>query len=343
MKKKYEEILAEKRRLHNLKRKKHKYEPKEFELPEYTKLNSKSKPPKRKTIKSPENFSIIDNTNEVMDFFNDSKHVIEDLKKNINQDFKKISAVTPDAILYMMSYIDDMKNREVSFSINGNFPNDKQCRKLFQESGFLLHLKSELEYLDKIETDILTIRVGTKTEPKVAQDVVKYVRKWLSIDRLETKPIYKILIECMTNTKNHAFKDIKEDEHNNENDNFKWYLMAYHNNGEVHFVFLDNGHGIARTIRRNWKDIFTGKKYNDSKLVLSALEGDILRSQTGEAKRGKGLPYIYTNAKEEHIKELIIITNKGYINCKNDKTKLLEEKFLGTLISWKIRKEYFDE
>lgn len=345
MKENYQKILAEKRKIHNLERKEHTYQKKRLFLPEYTKFNSTIKPPKKELLKSPSNFSIIDNTDEVIDFFYDSKNIIENLGKDITQDFRYIENVTPDAILYMMSYIEDMKNRNISFSINGRFPKDKKCIKLFKESGFLQHLKGQLHLLNKVETDILTIRFGTKTESKIAQDVVKYVRQWLNIDRIQTKPIYKILIECMTNTKNHAFKKKSEIGNANsiENERFKWYLMAYHNNGEVHFVFLDNGLGIARTIRKNWIDLFSGKKFNDSKLVLSALEGEILRSQTGEAKRGKGLPYIYSNSKEEHIKELIIITNNGYIDCKNDKTKTLNKKFLGTLISWKIKKENFNE
>lgn len=339
MKKNYQDILSKRRGLHNLERKKHTYNPEGTNVPEYVKLNSKYKPPKPEKLVSPKNFSFIENPNESMKFIRNSKHYIEDLKKDIKQDFKNIDNVTPDAMLYMMSYIEDMKYRNIEFSITGTFPIKASCKKLFRESGFLEHLKSQKSNLKNIETDLLTIRTGTKTEVQVAKDVVKYVRKWLDIDRLQTKPIYKILIECMTNTKNHAFaksEDEKEKEH------YKWYLMAYHNDGEVHFAFLDNGYGIATTIRKNWKDIFTGKSFDDNKLVLSALEGKILRSQTGEAKRGKGLPYIYRNSKEEHIKELIIITNKGFINCKDDTTKNISNSFNGTLISWKIKKESFN-
>lgn len=339
MKKDYQNILSKKRGLHNLERKSHKYVRREFEVPDYVKLNTKYKPPKPKTIPSPKNFSFIENPDESMEFLKNSKHYIEDLKKDIRQDFKNIDNVTPDAILYMMSYIEDMKYRNVEFSITGTIPIKTDSKKLFLESGFLEHLKSKTDNLDNIETDLLKIRVGTKTEVQIAKDVVSYVRKWLDISRLDTKPIYKILIECMTNTKNHAFRKSKNEK---EKENYKWYLMAYHNDREVHFVFLDNGYGIATTIRKNWKDIFSGKSFNDNKLVLSALEGQILRSQTGEAKRGKGLPYIYKNSKEEHIKELIIITNKAFINCKNDKSKQIGNKFNGTLISWKIRKENFN-
>lgn len=342
MKHNYQDILARKRGEHNLKRKNCRYEPYKISVPEYVSLNSGYKSPKDKNIPAPNNFSFIENHNESIKFLNDSKHYIEDMDTKIKQDFRYIDNVTPDAILYMMAYIDDMKYRSVEFSITGTFPTKKSCRKLFDESGFLEHLKSQKDKLNNIVTDMLTIKVGTHTNTQIAQDVVKYVRKWLNIDRTKTKPLYKILIECMTNTKNHAFKkNINEDNNQNEseNKNYKWYLMAYHINGEVHFVFLDNGYGIAKTIRKNWKDLFTGKRFDDNKLVLSALEGEILRSQTGEAKRGKGLPYIYKSAKEEHIKELIIITNKAFINCKNDTTQQIDSKLNGTLISWKIKKD----
>ena len=48
-------------------------------------------------------------------------------------------------------------------------------------------------------------------------------------------------------------------------------------------------------------------------------------------KRGKGLPKIYSHSKEDNIKELIIIANKAFVNCKEDKTRNIKNSLNGTL------------
>ena len=336
----YHKKLSERRWKHNLERRNHKYNGGYNKLPEYVSLNEKqNKKTNQKVFEAPKNFSLVENTEETLDFINDSLGSIENKQnKSILQDFSKISNITPDTILYMMSIIEDLQMNEVPFSIKGKYKNrkDEKSRILFEESGFLEHLNGKQEEIKNIQTDVLTIKVGEENQPTTAQEVVQYLRKWLDMERAETKPIYSILIECMTNTKNHAYKT-KNKENQNTN-NHKWYLMAYHTQNEVHFVFLDNGHGIPQTLRWYWKDLFSGTKWFDSKLIESALQGKILRSQTGEDKRGKGLPKIYKTSKLNYVEELIIIANKGFVNCKNDTTKELKVKFKGTLISWKIKK-----
>lgn len=325
--KEYYKKLSKKRGQHNLERKSHLYNPSSYSEHSYSHLQSQYTPPKPKTIDAPLNFSIVNNPDESMSFLNQSMYQIEELGKDILQDFRYIISVTPDALLYMMAYIESLKVRNISYSITGSYPRQKECNRLFKESGFLEHLKDQKEELENMTTDILTIKVGSDTESLIAQKVVKYVRKWLNLEKKDTRSIYKILIECMANTHNHAYSKSKN--------NHKWYLMAYHHQNEVHFVFLDNGYGIPHTIRKNWGEILFGE---DNKLITSALEGKIKRSQTGQRKRGKGLPLIFKQAQDPNIKELIIIANKGYVNCKDGTTKTLENKFKGTLLSWKFKK-----
>lgn len=336
----YYEKLSNKRREHNLERKGHEYSPDNIPVPRYTFLNNaRNNSPHHKPFEAPVNCSLIENTEDTLDFINNS---IGSITKNNNryilQDFSKVENITPDTILYMMSIIEDLQINDIPFSIQGKYKDKKEgkSRILFEESGFLEHLKGKQDEIKNLQTEVLTIKVGRDNQPQTAKEVVQYLRKWLNMDRIETKPIYSILIECMTNTKNHAYKDKNKVE--KEVNNHKWYLMAYHTDNNVHFVFLDNGNGIPQTLRWYWKDLFSGTKWYDSKLIESAMQGEILRSQTGEVKRGKGLPKIYKTSKLSYIEELIIIANKGFVNCKNDTNAELKLKFKGTLISWKIKK-----
>jgi len=280
---------------------------------------------KYKYLPAPENFSLINNTKEVMNFIHDAKVIIEK-NKPLFIEMKNIKYVTLDAIIYTIVFFENIRKKRIKYKVNGDFPDNFDCKKLITESGFLKYIYPNAEINKK--TDILTIRDGYKVDNKIAKNVVTYVRKWLNEERINTKSIYNILIECMANTLNHAFGEGKGNAH-------KWYLMAYHLENEVHFVFLDNGLGISKTLNKKW--IFESLK-KDETLILSALKGEEFRSQTGEKKRGKGLPKIYKHSKDINIKELIIIANKGMVQPKNGICTSLDKSFSGTLISWKIVK-----
>ena len=80
-----------------------------------------------------------------------------------------------------------------------------------------------------------------------------------------------------------------------------------------------------------------GKKITDHLLMRAALDGKFM-TRTGERKRGKGLPKILSIAKEGTVKDSMIISNLGYINCSNGSSKRLNGRFHGTLLAWKIAK-----
>jgi hypothetical protein len=275
-------------------------------------------------IDVPNNFSIVNNSKEVINFIDKIESVISK-EKPIFIEMKNVSNVSLDAIIYTIAFFDKIREQKIAYKIDGSFPYDKKARKLIQESGFLKYIYPHANI--EVKTDILTIKEGFKVDSSIAKDVTTYLREKLNIDRSKTKSIFTILVESMANTYNHAFSKDSLSVFN------KWYLSAFYFEGEVHFVFLDNGRGIAKTIK---KKIFKDLLKTDSELILSALEGIELRSNTGETKRGKGLPKIYNKAKDCNIRELIIIANKGLINAKDGISTQIENDFKGTLLSWKI-------
>ncbi|WP_141048344.1 hypothetical protein [Aliarcobacter cryaerophilus] len=278
-------------------------------------------------VNAPKDFSIVTNLKEVKLFIEEIKSNILDNKPVfINMD--KVENVSLDAIIYTIVFFDEIRENKLNYKINGNFPKDKKARKLIMESGFLNYIYPHANI--NIKTDILTIKEGFKVDSTIATEVSKYLRSKLNIDRSKTKSIQTIIIESMANTYNHAFKKGEKKVTN------KWYLSAFYFENEVHFVFLDNGRGIANTIKRKFiTDLFK----NDAELILSAFKGEELRTQTGEKKRGKGLPKIFEKAKDTNIIELILMANKGLINVKNGTFEKMYIDFKGTLLSWKIINE----
>jgi len=159
----------------------------------------------------------------------------------------------------------------------------------------------------------------------------------LGKQRTENAKLYEIVIEMMANAIGHAY-DIKLDK------NPKWYLIAMYDedNKAVQFSFLDTGFGIPRTVmlRHSEKIKKLIDKVNpfsnllaDSFLIQSALEGEF-RSETGNGYRGKGLPSIYDASNTFYINDLIIFSNKGFINCDKKIEIDLKSTFYGTLFSW---------
>jgi anti-sigma regulatory factor (Ser/Thr protein kinase) len=336
--KSYQDITAEKKFIHNLKRKSKEYNhDKNISLPNtnFLELSTNySKPAKRHKLHMPNICSIIDNRDETIVFFNDVLYYVNE-RIPVFIDSKHVQKITPDAMLYFILILEEIHNKHNNYSLRGNMPKDKYCKKMLQESGFLSYVSSHKNKYKK-DTDIFTIREGEQTESQIAKEVLQYVKKHLNIEQSNknTRAIYALIIEAMANTHNHAVVSHK--------DKKKWYLMAYYTeDGNVEFAFLDSGAGIPKTIRQNFNEkikfLFQSEGAADHTLIASALNGDF-RTQTGQRKRGKGLPKMNELAQEGYIKDLVIISNKGYVNPTNDIKHNLNEKFHGTLISWKATK-----
>ena len=92
------------------------------------------------TAVAPSNFSFVDNTEEVLFYFKQ----VSDLLANRNQvkfDLKEINNLTPDAIALLIAKVkDDQYTR--GLRVEGNKPEKRDLKRIFEESGFLEHVNS---------------------------------------------------------------------------------------------------------------------------------------------------------------------------------------------------------
>jgi anti-sigma regulatory factor (Ser/Thr protein kinase) len=284
-------------------------------------------------IKAPENFSLINNAEETLNFFTAVNSLIKE-KENIFFDLSTIGDITTDAILYILSSIEYSRKKYHDVHISGNEPSDNKCKEILRSSGFFRYVYSTGEPKLKSDPNVYSIKSNSMVEPIIAAEVKKFAMNNLSRkESTDTKSIYTTIIECMTNTKQHAYKK--------ESLNSKWWIMASldQNSKRIHFTFLDNGLGIPVTIRKGFREtvdlLLHGGKYTGQAgfLIDSALKGEF-RTRTKTAHRGKGLPMIEKYFKEGKINDLIIISKKGYENKESNKVIDLENSFHGTLLSW---------
>jgi len=275
---------------------------------------------------APEHFSITENPEGTLAFFDQVLKYLH-AEYSVNLLLEPVRRITPDAILYLLSVL-DMNKAKHGVRIKGSAPKDDFCKHIFLESGFYGHVISN--YRPKHDgKDILEVRSHERVIGEIAHDVVKFANEKLknSIPVLVRRKVYTTILECMGNTREHAYTG-REGYHP------KWWLMAIHDDrtGSVSFAILDNGQGIPKTVK---KKIFERLFTSDHKLIVSALRGEF-RTRTNEEWRGKGLPRILKTLEDRVISKLAIVSNHGFVHYGTDQFVDMKQKFVGSLVSWTI-------
>jgi hypothetical protein len=272
------------------------------------------------TLVAPKCFSLLQNASQMLDLFNEIRENCR--KRRIFIDMSNIEEMTCDAILYALSALS-----HYGPEIWGNAPVDARCHELFVSSGFLTHMQTGIP-LSPPNMNILSIQAGNDADGRRAKLVLDFVRKHFgSSPALGYRSIYTTILECMSNTMDHAYAPSRG----------KWWLMALRDGNDssrVRFTFLDNGKGIPKTVRRNFQNLVpTIMNPSDAGLIIAALNGKF-RSRTGKRERGKGLPKINSLASTGAIANLTIISDTAYIA--GGKGQTLPRPFDGTLLTWEI-------
>lgn len=259
-------------------------------------------------IIAPKKFSLTENTEETMAFF--MKFVQEIERKQYRTHFyidsSLVEYVTVDALIYLIAILqNDRINIQMKYRYSGNFPLNENAKKIYENSGFTDYVDSKTRNLPA-DTEKMRIVSGLKNDADTAKKFCEFVMEKLGKKRIEVRPLQKIFIELMSNVYHHAYG-------NNEIMAKKWYIYAEHIEDHVRFVFVDTGMGIAKTVRKNFKEkianIF-GIKTKDATLLQSAFEGEF-RTQTKEEHRGNGLSTVKEQALSGLFKNFEVISGRG--------------------------------
>jgi len=291
--------------------------------------------------KAPNNFSFIDNTNEVLKYFNEAKEIFR-RKENVNFDISDVSNLTPDTVALLVSSVNSNKFVRTGSS-KGNAPKKESLRKLFTESGFGEYISKSNGFKKSQSGNLLHKEVAQKVVPTIAKEAcivgLNYVfgQSSPSPKLYEVySPLYETLLESMANTHNHA--DL------NKQGECRWWLYVYNDpvSKTTSFSFIDLGVGIFRSV-------YT-KKYIEKILKASGLKKNIdlvddllagkinSRIEKDRELRGKGIPQIVHHSKSPYFKSFYIITNDVKINLTKNERESLEFSFDGTFLHWELIK-----
>lgn len=293
------------------------------------------------TLVPPKTFSLTENTEETMQFFMSFAKNIGEQKEGtvFLVDSKSVEYVTVDALIYLIAILENrVTNYRKKYNFIGNYPEDKEANRVYQESGFNKYVQSKRKNLPK-SNEKMHIVSGLKNDPEIAREFCDFVIRTLGKTRKDTMPLQTILIELMSNVFHHAY----------EKNSFmakRWYLYAEHFEDYVRFVFVDTGQGIAKTVRKNFKEIIgsiLGLKPKDSKLIGSTFSGELKRSATGESFRGNGLHSVKRKVESGPFRSFEVFSGKGMVRLlsedegKSVKEEDYENTLYGTLFSFIIQ------
>jgi hypothetical protein len=286
-------------------------------------------PPKIFQLIAPEDFSLINNSEATIEYFN-LAHA--QLKKNnrILFDISKIKTLTTDAIAVQIAKIKDAKFH-LNNNIIGNEPDDENLKKLFVQSGFYDYVNTRGPKPTTDKNLLIHEITNNKVEPDIAKTACLLGLKHTFKNEAIFEPLYDILIEVMQNTNNHA---------GTTRGIYDWWLHVYTHpdSSKTSYTFLDLGVGIfeslpVQSFKRDFLELLGLKSNLD--LVPKLFAGEI-KSRTARPERGKGIPQVFECSQNKTFETFILISNDIYADLKTKNYRLIKTQFEGTLFYWEI-------
>ena len=291
-------------------------------------------------IHAPKVLSLIDNSNEVVEFIEKLKQQF-DLKNKVFVVLRDVEQISYDAIVVLLSTMIKFKSHKINF--NGDFPKNYEAKRILDESKFLKYLYQQFENSDRYnlgQKSSIHTHAWKDVDSELGSELIRQASKTVWGEERRCQGLQRTLIELMLNTNNHAVDSKKGEKH--------WWLSVHHNTeqNKVSFAFIDFGVGVFSSLnnkRRNSKFFGTLEKLrervkygNNSELLSLILDGTLHKTATNKSYHGKGLPGINMALNRNQINNLNIITNNVHANVDQKDFKLISESFSGTFVYWEL-------
>lgn len=285
----------------------------------------------RLDVPAPSNFSLFDNTEEMLDFLDRIPLVIEDGFQPV-LDLSDVESITPDAIAVLISTIDEVGTR-YGVPMRGTEPRNQKMREVFRRSGFYQYAQPP-RAIGPLAADrgLVDHHHRALFDDAITEKIVHFAteRAWGSKD--DHWPTYDALGEFMQNTLEHARKSGRQ----------RWWVSVFYDEqrNSSHFTFLDTGLGIlgsrkVKTLTRMRQVLGLG---TDADILHDIFEGR-LASRTEIDWRGWGLPRVRKWVRRGEIVDLKVLTNHIKGDVGRERFVMLRNAFRGTLYHWELRKK----
>lgn len=278
-------------------------------------------------VSSPSVFSLIENPDEMLTFFDAAERALHD-GKNVEIDLAGVTRLSPEAPAVLLSRIADQRFTH-NMRVSGNLPVEDGPRQMILDSGFFDNDAVHLSIPRPKAIGQGRIFSGRSTKVK-ADKGFRIANQALSLvpANIGQRDGIEISIqEAMNNTVEHAGK------------NEPWFLSVYCDPRErsAYFTLVDGGTGILGSLRqKRVMELILRRihRKSDVSVLRSMLRDGTPRSSTGDKGRGWGLPRLAERAKWNQIHNLTIISNGVYANVSRDDYRELKSSFSGTFVYW---------
>lgn len=292
------------------------------------------------SMDAPTNFSILDNRNSIIEYFNTIKRMLNQ-KEYTRMILREVTSIDLPTLCLLGAFMLDRNTKSEYLEVTSPFSNSaaysffkeaqfenmiiKKRRPDFNSGAFLSRSKDGVD--DRVIGDILT----------------KTVNYFGENNRQRLRDIYPIIIEIVTNTADHASPD--------KNHTLPWIVNTYEtkdSNGKKikQYCIIDMGVGIYETLIDKANSQQQGKSLWHTIIKRENSQGEFFKQaipkglqSTSLPQRGKGIKYIYDIvSKDGMYKRFEIITNKTKINLVNlgNVEKDSSENLPATIYYWEV-------
>jgi hypothetical protein len=289
-------------------------------------------------VKAPKSLSLLDNTEEVINFLNE---ISENLKKRAKTyvQFTDVTFIDDETLVVLLCLLVNFKTANLPFS--GAYPYNNDAKTKLKDSIFHQYVFKNITYGDRysfskgnLDTSANIYFDATLTSSMIRR---ASTRIWGTGQRC--CGVQGALIELMRNTNKHS--DLRR-----RNAHHYWLAVQLKENDTVKFSFFDLGAGVFKSIKNkvydrslsDWEPKSTHRHYydNNAELLKLIFTGRLCDSLVDEPNVGKGLAAIKDALDREHISNLRIITNDVSASVKTGVYSLLSQSFAGTFLSWEV-------
>ena len=294
-------------------------------------------------MSAPRLFSLVENTVEMLAFVKRARALHERLPLSqwIGLDMRSVERVAADGVVFFLALIDEFRDAGRSF-LNLD-PSTPSVLRQLEESGFFTIIKP-LGRQRRVAGRVFRQGFRRKSaivQPDIALAAIDFssLVLWSGEKRRHTD-LYKAIIECMSNTNNHA---------SGPDGRYaapRWSLSVSESDipDRVCFSFIDPGVGIYRSanVLRILRPLYDNiPSLMRSERVLEQIMTGKLASSTKLAYRGKGLPKLRELAKQGKLANLQVITNSVVAKISADAEsyeRIQDAELSGTFLYWEITK-----
>jgi hypothetical protein len=286
-------------------------------------------------LRAPSHFCLVDNTEAVIDYF-EQVSVSTDRGHNVLLDFREVETLAPDAVVLLISQIRDRRLTH-AMRVRVAKPAQPEAKRLWNDSGIREHVR--LAEADDEEWPEPRGRIITKrrfrAEPEDAAFLKDFAEQRLAPSFDVWPGVQTILLECMTNTFNHA-EGARREQRNVTHE--PWWAGVYCDKAHqvAKFTFLDNGIGILESIKlKRMQEVFRWAGFIDNAEALKQVFSGQVPSTTGLHYRGEGLPTIReVLITDGEVDRVVVVANDVRVDLGADTYQVLQMPFRGTMVYW---------